>query len=81
MCMRIGPTEAQVLPCAPTRNNVSLPSYRGAEDSGDVTLMAQGAKQDFIFRIFSFYFFLLFMFLQKKLGKVGEKQSIMSLSM
>ena len=30
-CMRIGPTEAQVLPCAPARNNVSIPSYRGAE--------------------------------------------------
>ena len=30
-CTRIGPTEAQVLPCAPTRNNVSIPSYRGVE--------------------------------------------------
>ena len=29
--MRIGPTEAQVLPCAPARNNVSIPSYRGVE--------------------------------------------------
>ena len=33
-CTRIGPTEAQVLPCAPARNNVSIPSYRGAEDRG-----------------------------------------------
>ena len=30
-CARIGPTEAQVLPCTPARNNVSIPSYRGAE--------------------------------------------------
>ena len=30
-CTRIGPTEAQVLPCAPARNNVSIPSYWGAE--------------------------------------------------
>ena len=29
--MRIGPTEAQVLTCAPARNNVSIPSYRGVE--------------------------------------------------
>ena len=28
---RKGPTEAQVLPCAPARNNVSIPSYRGVE--------------------------------------------------
>ena len=27
--MQIGPTEAQVLPCAPARNNVSIPIYRG----------------------------------------------------
>ena len=30
-CTRIGPTEAQVLPCAPARNNVSIPSYRDVE--------------------------------------------------
>ena len=30
-CTQIGPTEAQVLPCAPARNNVSIPSYRGVE--------------------------------------------------
>ena len=30
-CTRKGPTEAQVLPCAPARNNVSIPSYRGVE--------------------------------------------------
>ena len=30
-CTRIGPTEAQVLPCAPARNNVSIPSYWGVE--------------------------------------------------
>ena len=29
--MRKGPTEAQVLPCAPARNNVSIPSYRVVE--------------------------------------------------
>ena len=39
-CTRIGPTEAQVLPCAPARNNVSIPSYRGAEDRGAETLRA-----------------------------------------
>ena len=27
-CTRIGPTEAQVLPCTPAHNNVSIPSYR-----------------------------------------------------
>ena len=27
-CTRIGPKESQVLPCAPARNNVSIPSYR-----------------------------------------------------
>ena len=30
-CTHIGPTEAQVLPCTPARNNVSIPSYRGTE--------------------------------------------------
>ena len=30
-CTQIGPTEAKALPCAPARNNVSIPSYRGAE--------------------------------------------------
>ena len=30
-CTRTGPTEAQVLPCAPARNNVSIPSYQGVE--------------------------------------------------
>ena len=30
-CTRIGPTEAQVLPCAPACNNVWIPSYRGVE--------------------------------------------------
>ena len=30
-CTRIGQTEAQVLPCAHARNNVSIPSYRGVE--------------------------------------------------
>ena len=30
-CTRIETTEAQVLPCAPARNNVSIPSYRGVE--------------------------------------------------
>ena len=29
--MRIGPTDTQVLPCAPARINVSIPSYQGAE--------------------------------------------------
>ena len=29
--MRIGPSEAQYLPCAPARNNVLIPSYWGAE--------------------------------------------------
>ena len=39
-CTRIGPTEAQVLPCAPARNNVSIPSYRGAEVRGAQMLRA-----------------------------------------
>ena len=30
-CTQIGPTEAQVLPAAPARNNVSILSYRGVE--------------------------------------------------
>ena len=43
-CMRIGPTEAQVLPCAPALNNVSIPSYRGAEDRGAETLRASVSR-------------------------------------
>ena len=43
-CTRIGPTEAQVLPCAPARNNVSIPSYRGAEDRGAETLFASVSR-------------------------------------
>ena len=43
-CMRIGPTEAQVLPCPPARNNVSIPSYRGAEDRGAKTLRASVSR-------------------------------------
>ena len=43
-CMRIGPTEAQVLPCAPARNNVSIPSYRGVEDRGNETLRASVSR-------------------------------------
>ena len=39
-CTWIGPTEAQVLPCAPARNNVLIPSYRGAEDRGAEMLRA-----------------------------------------
>ena len=43
-CTRIGPTEAQVLPCAPARNNVSIPSYCGAEDRGAETLRASVSR-------------------------------------
>ena len=43
-CTRIGPTEAQVLPCSPARNNVLIPSYRGAEDRGAETLRATGSR-------------------------------------
>ena len=43
-CTRIGPTEAQVLPCAPARNNVSIPSYRGVEDLGAETLRASVSR-------------------------------------
>ena len=43
-CTRIGPTEAQVLPCAPARNNVSIPSYRGAEDQSAETLRASVSR-------------------------------------
>ena len=39
-CTPIGPTEAQVLPCAPARNNVMIPSYPGAEVCGAETLRA-----------------------------------------
>ena len=42
--MRIGPTEAQELPCTPAHNNVSIPSYRGAEDRGTETLRASGSR-------------------------------------
>ena len=38
--MPIGPTEAQVLPCAPARNNVLIPSYGGAEVRSAETLRA-----------------------------------------
>ena len=38
--MPIGPTEAQVLPCAPARNNVLIPSYGGAEVRGAEKLRA-----------------------------------------
>ena len=43
-CTWIGPTEAQVLPCAPARNNVSIPSYRGGEDRGAETLRASVSR-------------------------------------
>ena len=43
-CTRIGPTEAQVLPCAPARNNVSIPSYRGAEVRGAQLLRASVSR-------------------------------------
>ena len=43
-CTWIGPTEAQVLPCAPARNNVSIPSYRGAEDRSAETLLASVSR-------------------------------------
>ena len=43
-CTRIGPTEAQVLPCAPARNNVSIPSYRGAEVRGAQMLRASVSR-------------------------------------
>ena len=43
-CTRIGPTEAQVLPCAPAHNNVWIPSYRGAEDRGAEKLRASVSR-------------------------------------
>ena len=43
-CTRMGPTETQVLPCAPARNNVSIPSYRGAKDRGAETLRASVSR-------------------------------------
>ena len=43
-CTRIGPTEAQVLPCAPARNNVSIPSYRGVEVRRPETLRASVSR-------------------------------------
>ena len=43
-CMRIGPAEAQVLPCAPACSNVSIPSYRGAEDRRAETLRASVSR-------------------------------------
>ena len=39
-CTLIGPTEAQVLPCAPAGNNVWIPSNRGVEVRGVETLHA-----------------------------------------
>ena len=42
--MRIGPTESQVLPCAPARNNVLIPSYRGAEVRGAKILRASVSR-------------------------------------
>ena len=39
-CTQIGPTEAQLLPCASACNNVSIPSYQGAEDRSAETLRA-----------------------------------------
>ena len=39
-CTQIGPTEAQVLLCAPARNNVSIPSYLGVDVRGAETLRA-----------------------------------------
>ena len=42
--MRIEPTEAQVLPCASARNNVSIPSYRGAEARGAQMLRASVSR-------------------------------------
>ena len=41
---RIGPTEAQVLPCAPAGNNVSIPSYRGVEDRSAEMLRASVSR-------------------------------------
>ena len=43
-CTLIGPTEAQVLPCALARNNVSIPSYRGAEVRSAQTLCASVSR-------------------------------------
>ena len=39
-CTQIGPTEAQVLPCALAHKYVSITSYRGVEDRGAVKLRA-----------------------------------------
>ena len=46
-CTRIGQTEAQVLQCAPARNNVLIQSYRGAEDRGAETLWASVSRTTF----------------------------------
>ena len=43
-CTRIGPTDAKALPCAPARNNVSIPSYWGAEVRGPETLHASVSR-------------------------------------
>ena len=32
------------MPCTPARNNVSIPSYRGAEDRGAETFRASGSR-------------------------------------
>ena len=37
-CMPLGPTETQLMPWAPVRNNVSLPMYGVAEIHGHVCL-------------------------------------------
>ena len=43
-CTLIGPTEAQVLQCAPASNNVSIPSYQGAEERDAETLRASVSR-------------------------------------
>ena len=45
--MRIGPAEAQVLPCTPASNNVSIPSYQGAENRAAETLRASVSRTTF----------------------------------
>ena len=48
-CTRIGPTEAKALPCTPARNNVSIPSYWGAEVHGPETLHASVSRTTIFF--------------------------------
>ena len=68
--------------CFPAKNEVQtmftpilIPDKNTHEHRNNVNPMSKKVK------FFTFFFFLLYYVATKNLGKVGEKQSIMSLSM